>query len=89
MEFRMQPQGFVVFFVFFVFAKQSSGSSFVNCLMIVVLQKSHEIQGSQSKFNESNVYIYIYIYIYIICKQILSIAFLNEPYSVFNIVRWF
>ena len=30
---------------------------FVNCLMIAVLQKLHETQGSQSKFHELNIYI--------------------------------
>ena len=40
---------------------------FLNCLMIVVLQKLHETQGSQSKFNESNINIkYIFIYYYYI-----------------------
>ena len=34
---------------------------FVNCLMIVVLQKLFETQGLQSKFHELYIYIYYMI----------------------------
>ena len=37
--------------------KQSNSFHFFNCLMIVVLQKLHETQGSLSNFHELNIYI--------------------------------
>ena len=53
---------------------------FLNCLMIVVLQKISMTQGSQSKFhgieyiynNDDNIYIYIYIYIPKTLKMVLD-----------------
>ena len=77
MEFRLRPLDFIDFFA----KQQSSGSSEnenkvqeirykkKDWLIIVVLQKIHETQWSQSKFHE--LYIYIYIYIYMIYIYLL------------------
>ena len=69
MEFRRWPQ------LFF---------HFLNCLMIVVLQKLRKTQGSQSKFHELNIYIYL-IYIYLLLLLLYNSSILDIEHSSYHI----
>ena len=67
MEFRQRPLGFMEFLQnnnHQAVNKMKKNFNFVNCLMIAVLKKLHETQGSQSKFHGINYIYLIYIYYY-------------------------